>query len=128
MFMANETLPVKNSTECIYANCIPPFAEQGLEDLYGSLYASLPQLQCYDLAHVHTYAAWCDGHLSTILLYCLDGSRIRVINEGMRISPDELSFWVLHEGLGHRLARAVQEREEPAASIYPHGRERRYRN
>jgi hypothetical protein len=90
MFMANETLPVKNSTECIYANCIPPFAEQGLEDLYGSLYASLPQLQCYDLAHVHTYAAWCDGHLSTILLYCLDGSRIRVINEGMRISPDEL--------------------------------------
>ena len=88
--MANETLPVENSTEHIYVDCIPPFAEQGLEDLYGSLYASLPQLQCYDLAQVHTYAAWRNNRLSALLLYCLDGSRIRVINEGMSISPDEL--------------------------------------
>ncbi len=86
----HETLPVENSTESIYADCIPPFAEQGLEDLYGSLYASLPQLQCDDLERVHTYAAWRDGQLSALLLYCVDGRRIRVINEGMRLPTEEL--------------------------------------
>lgn len=86
----NETLSVENSTESIYVNCIPPFAEQGLEDLYGSLYASLPQLQCDNLARVHTYSAWRDGRLSALLLYCVDGRRIRVINEGMRLPTEEL--------------------------------------
>lgn len=86
----HETLRVENSTASIYADCIPPFAEQGLEDLYGSLYASLPQLQCDDLERVHTYAAWRDGQLSALLLYCVDGRRIRVINEGMRLPTEEL--------------------------------------
>lgn len=90
IFTANETLSVENSTESIYADCIPPFAEQGLENLYSSLYASLPQLQCDNLAKVHTYAAWRDGQLSAILLYCVDGRRIRVINEGMRLPAEEL--------------------------------------
>ena len=86
----NETLSVENSTESIYVNCIPPFVEQSLDDLYGSLYASLPQLQCDDLGQVHTYAAWRDGQLSALLLYCIDGRRIRVINESMRIPTEEL--------------------------------------
>ncbi len=86
----NEPLSVENSTESIYVNCIPPFVEQGLDDLYGSLYASLPQLQCDDLGQVHTYAAWRDGQLSALLLYCIDGRRIRVINESMRIPTEEL--------------------------------------
>lgn len=90
IFTANETLPVESSTESIYVDCIPPFAEQGLEDLYGSLYASLPQLQCDNLATVHTYAAWRDSQLSALLLYCVDGRRIRVINEGMRLPTEEL--------------------------------------
>ncbi|MCE2858329.1 MAG: GNAT family N-acetyltransferase [Oxalobacteraceae bacterium] len=89
-FTAAETLAVESSTESIYADCIPPFVERGLEDLYGSLYASLPQLQCDDLTQVHTYAAWRDDRLSAILLYCLDGSQIRVINEGMYLPPEEL--------------------------------------
>jgi hypothetical protein len=90
IFTANETLLVESSTESIYLDCIPHFAEQGLEDLYGSLYASLPQLQCDNLANVHTYAAWRDGKLSALLLYCVDGRRIRVINEGMRLPTEEL--------------------------------------
>ena len=84
------TLYVKSSAEHIYSNCIPPFVERGLEALYGSLYASLPQLQSDNLAHVHTYAAWRDGELSALLLYCFDGTRLRVINEGMRIPSEEL--------------------------------------
>ncbi len=91
IFTANKTLSVENSTESIYLDCIPQFAEQGLENLYGSLYASLPQLQCGNLTNVHTYAAWRNGHLSALLLYCVDGRRIRVINEGMRLPTEELN-------------------------------------
>ncbi len=90
LFTIDTTLHVESSAERIYIDCIPPFAERGLEELYESLYASLPQLQCDNLARVHTYAAWRDGELSALLLYCLDGPRIRVINEGMRVPPEEL--------------------------------------
>ena len=90
LFTIDKTLQSGKSAERIYSDCIPAFAERGLDELYGSLYASLPQLQCDNLAHVHTYAAWRDGRLSALLLYCLDGPRIRVINEGMRIPPEEL--------------------------------------
>ena len=110
MFTENETLPVENSAERIYMNCIPPFAEQGLEELYESLYASLPQLQCNSLTQVNTYAAWRDGQLSALLLYCLDGSRIRVINEGMHIPCEELD----------RFANALFARHAKASVISLH--------
>ena len=110
IFKENETLPVENSAERIYMNCIPPFAEQGLEELYESLYASLPQLQCNSLTQVNTYAAWRDGQLSALLLYCLDGSRIRVINEGMHIPSEELD----------RFANALFARHAKASVISLH--------
>jgi hypothetical protein len=110
IFTDNETLPAENSAERIYTDCIPPFAEQGLEGLYKSLYASLPQLQCNSLTQVHTYAAWRDGQLSALLLYCLDGSRIRVINEGMHIPSAELD----------RFANALFTRHAKASVISLH--------
>jgi len=110
IFKENETLPAENSAERIYMNCIPPFAEQGLEELYESLYASLPQLQCNSLTQVNTYAAWRDGQLSALLFYCLDGSRIRVINEGMYIPSAELD----------RFANALFTRHAEASVISLH--------
>lgn len=90
IFAADETLPVESSTERIYPDGIPAFADQSLDRLYGSLYASLPQLQCNRPAQVHTYAAWRGDELSALLLYCEDGARIRVMNEGMHVPPEEL--------------------------------------
>jgi hypothetical protein len=110
IFKENKKLPAENSAERIYMNCIPPFAEQGLEELYESLYASLPQLQCNSLTQVNTYAAWRDGQLSALLLYCLDGSRIRVINEGMHIPSAELD----------RFANALFARHGKASVISLH--------
>jgi hypothetical protein len=110
IFTENETLPAENSAERIYMNCIPPFAEPGLDELYESLYASLPQLQCNSLTQVNTYAAWRDGQLSALLLYCLDGSRIRVINEGMHIPSEKLD----------RFANALFARHAKASVISLH--------
>lgn len=91
IFAADDMLSAENSAELIYPNDIPGFAEHSLDQLYGSLYASLPQLRCSKLAGVSTYAGWRDHQLSTLLLYCVDGSRIRVINEGLHIPPPELT-------------------------------------
>lgn len=91
IFSTDENLPAESSAERIYPDCIPSFAENSLDRLYGSLYASMPQLQCDKRNQVHTYAAWRDDQLSTVLLYYLDGSRIRVINEGMHVPAEELN-------------------------------------
>ena len=91
IFALDESPPSESSAERIYPDGIPAFAEQSLDRLYGSLYASMPQLQCDKRAHVHTYAAWRHGQVSALLLYCLDGPRIRVINEGMHVPADELN-------------------------------------
>lgn len=90
IFATDETPSVESSTERIYADDIPAFAEQSLDRLYGSLYASMPQLRCDRRTKVNTYAAWRDDELSSLLLYCENGSRIQVINEGMHIPSEEL--------------------------------------
>ena len=91
IFAIDETLPVENSAERIYPDGIPAFAEHSLDRLYGSLYASMPQLQRNRPAQVNTYAAWRDDELSALLLYCEDGAQIRVMNEGMHVPPEELN-------------------------------------
>ena len=90
IFVADENPPAENSAELIYTNVIPAFAEHSLDQLYGSLYASMPQLKCDSCTQVHTYAAWRNDALSALLLYCEDGACVRVINEGMHIPSEAL--------------------------------------
>ncbi len=90
IFAIDETLPVESSAERIYSDGIPAFAEHSLDRLYGSLYASMPQLRCSRPAQVNTYAAWRGDELSALLLYCEEGTQIRVMNEGMHVPPEEL--------------------------------------
>lgn len=106
-FSVDESLAADRSRAMIYPDCIPPFAERSLERLYGSLYASMPQLRCDRLDRINTYAAWRGSQLSALLLYRLDGSRISVINEGMGVSTEELN----------RFAAALFERHANASVI-----------
>ncbi len=57
-----------------------------METLYGSLYASLPQLQLSGLAGAGTYMALHEAEPTAVFLYRREGSTLRVINEGMCIS------------------------------------------
>lgn len=118
IFATDETLPAESSAELIYPDGIPAFAEHSLDQLYGSLYASMPQLQCEQRAQVHTYAAWRGEQLSALLLYCLDGQRIRVINEGMRVPKEELdrfatSLFARHAGSSVISLHALSVSETP---------------
>ena len=65
---------------------IPEFAGPALDALYGSLYASLPQLSLGELQGVSTYADRTAEGLCALFLYTRRGRTARVLNEGMQLS------------------------------------------
>lgn len=73
----------------LYEGHVPARAAAQMESLYGSLYASLPQLQLSGLAGAGTYIEYQGSAPSAIFLYRLDGNALRVINEGMRIDAGD---------------------------------------
>jgi len=79
-------------TIACYPGQIPRFAERAIENLYGSLYSSLPHLRLQGaLDTAHTYAAWRDGELVTLLLFRQQGGKIVVLNEGMRLASEDIA-------------------------------------
>lgn len=79
-------------TIACYPSQIPRFAERAIETLYGSLYSSVLHLRLQGaLDTAHTYAAWRDGELVAILLFRRQGSKIIVLNEGMRLTSDDIA-------------------------------------
>lgn len=85
-------MPEEAITIACYPGQIPRFAERALENLYGSLYSSLPHLRLQGaLDTADTYAAWRDDELVTLLLFRQLGRKIVVINEGMRLTGDDIA-------------------------------------
>lgn len=75
----------------LYENQIPPFAETEMERLYGSLYSSLAYFRIYGGAeNVSTYVTCHGSDVTEIFLFRFEGNKIRVINEGIRPSQDDL--------------------------------------
>ena len=73
----------------VHEGQVPARAAAWLETLYGSLYASLPQLQLSGLGGAGTYIAFRDTQPTAVFLYRREGRGLRVINEGMRIDAAE---------------------------------------
>lgn len=80
-----------------YQDWIPAFAGAELERLYGSLYACLPQFRaCGILDGAHTYVLRKRGRIATLWLFTLEGSKVCVLNEGMRVQKEELARFAGH--------------------------------
>ena len=56
-----------------------------MDERYGSLYSSMPQLGLSSLQDVSTYAEWSGLSVRELFLYRCERGRITVINQGMRI-------------------------------------------
>lgn len=85
--MQQETITI-----ACYPGHVPRFAERAIENLYGSLYSSLPHLRLQGaLDTAHTYAAWRDGELVTLLLFRQHGGKIIVLNESMRLASEDIA-------------------------------------
>ncbi len=90
--MTSPNLPARpRNGDCfeLHEGQVPARAAAQMETLYGSLYASLPQLQLSGLAGAGTYIEHQGANPTAIFLYRLDGHALRVINEGMRISASD---------------------------------------
>jgi hypothetical protein len=86
----------ENTTFVIcYDNHIPDFVEAALERLYGDLFSSLPQLRIYGklTQQTSTYVARKGDEIVTIFLFEHRNRQVRVINEGMKFSADELRLF-----------------------------------
>ncbi len=82
----------------LHENSIPARIEYLLEQRYGSLYASLPQLRLSGLEGVGSYVDWPDGSSrpSAIFLFRRDGAALRVINEGMQLTMAEAERFAMY--------------------------------
>ena len=75
----------------VHENEVPSFAGPELDRLYGTLYSSLAHFRhCASLDGVSTYVARTDGVPTAVFLFRREGSRIRVVNEGMRLDAEEV--------------------------------------
>jgi hypothetical protein len=97
-------------TTQFYEGQVPPFTEDTLETLYGSLYSSLPQLSLDGLGKVSTYAATNNGHCSALFLYTRQPNAIRVVNEGMMVKA----------GDAQRFAQQVFARDAKVSKVHFH--------
>ncbi|HVL77495.1 MAG TPA: GNAT family N-acetyltransferase [Noviherbaspirillum sp.] len=71
----------------VYENSIPPFAEREMERLYGSFYASMPQLEIEGSTRgVSTWVASRHGEIIELWLYRIEGREVRVLNEAITVT------------------------------------------
>ena len=82
------------SVSC-YDHHIPEFVEAALERLYGNLFSSLPELKIYGklTRQTSTYVVRHGDEITAIFLFEQSDRRIKVINEGMKVSADELQLF-----------------------------------
>lgn len=81
----------------VHENEVPPNVGPELDRLYGALYSSLTYFQsCASLAGVSTYVARRKGVPAAIFLYRREGTRLYVVNEGMRLEAAEVERFAQH--------------------------------
>jgi hypothetical protein len=82
----------------VYENAVPAFVGPALEALHQHVFSSMPQFRAYDGIdeNTHTYVARDSGKPSAVLLFRLDGRRVRVLNEQISMSSREIMRFVRH--------------------------------
>jgi len=85
------------ASESIYRHCIPDFAANALDTLYGNLHSSLATLNFTNLSKTSTYVKWTEESNSnnpeSIFLFQKLGQSLHVVNEGMRLKKNEIDHF-----------------------------------
>jgi hypothetical protein len=75
----------------IYENDVPDFVAGELERLYESVYCTLARFAIYDeVRGASTYVAHVHGKIACLILFRLEGTTVKVINQQIRLSADDL--------------------------------------
>lgn len=100
-FRLSEQQALEQLSHHFYDRQIPSFVEAALDQRYGSLYSSMPQLGIYSLQDISTYVELHQSDVREIFLYRRDQRSIIVINQGMTLCSHAVQ----------RFANAVFEHE-----------------
>lgn len=74
-----------------YENEIPDFVERELERLYETVYSTIARFNIYGEAdHASTYIARSAGAIVCVILFRVEQGVVRVINQQIRLSADDL--------------------------------------
>lgn len=101
------TTPRSLFVQC-YENEVPPFADEALQRLYGNLFSSLGYHSMYGgLDNISTYVVRDGDAITCVWLFQIDGSQVRVINEGMRLDRDEVIRFAQHVFASYPAVHAI---------------------
>lgn len=90
-----EAIGVRKADRSVIVTCyehIPDFAAAELERLYSSIFSSLALFAVYEAGFDKTraYVVREDGEITTLLLFRIEGRRVKVLNEVMRLESHEI--------------------------------------
>jgi hypothetical protein len=86
--------PYPNQQVILYEHAIPDFAERQLEVLYENIYSTLARFRVHDRPEqASTYAVMEGDTIRSIILFTRQGSEIRVLNQQIALTADEISLF-----------------------------------
>jgi hypothetical protein len=113
---AREIAGVKSDTQkkartleiSFYENEIPDFVERELERLYETVYSTIARFNIYGEAeNASTYVARSAGAIVCVILFRIEQGVVRVINQQIRLSADDLRSFADAVFAKYRAARRI---------------------
>jgi hypothetical protein len=81
----------KNCSISLYENEVPCFVEGEMDRLYQCIFSSVAQFRIYGMAEdTSTYVVRKNGSITTIFLFRQNGGSIKVLNEVIAVSQEEI--------------------------------------
>ncbi|NMM38842.1 MAG: GNAT family N-acetyltransferase [Glaciimonas sp.] len=105
---SNRSIEPDGITISCYENDVPEFIEADLDRIYGSLYSSLVQFSIYcDSRDTNTYIVRKGGKIITIFLFQCYGYKVRVINEVISVSEEDMSRFTAYIFINFIAAKVI---------------------
>jgi hypothetical protein len=111
-----------------YEATIPVHAEAALHALYGTVYSSMPHFRVYGgLENANTFIFRNDQESIAVFLYVIEGSKVRIVNEGMtfdKLAITQFANFVFHRHTSAEIisfsgvAHSIEQLEFPFSQCF----------
>lgn len=92
-----------------YESTIPDFADAALERLYENIYCTLTRIGIYErLDGIHTFAAADEHDIVLLILFRIDRSTVRIVNQQVALSEGDLAYFAVNVFSRYPAARRIE--------------------
>jgi hypothetical protein len=92
-----------------YDSAIPAFADAALERLYANIYCTLSRISLYErLDDIHTFAAADEHDIVLLILFRIDRSTVRIVNQQVALSAGDLVYFAVNVFSRYPAARRIE--------------------